>query len=435
MNRDDLHWWGIPVPLSCSGLRFVLVFCLLIANAACEELTELNRGPYLQNPSSTSIVIKWRDFEEEDGKLRYGTSPGELNELILVNSDSLVHEVLLENLQPDTRYYYRVNAENDREFSFKTPPLEGEAQATRVWILGDSGTGSSNASDVRDAFYGFNNGVASDLMILLGDNAYSDGSQADYQKGFFNMFEQTLPWTPVWSTLGNHDVLSDGGAPYFDIFTFPVDGKTGGLPSGTEAYYSFNYSNIHFVSLDSETSDRSPGGAMYSWLMNDLAANTQDWTVVFFHKPPYSKGAHDSDSKNSTMAELRKNYTGVFESYGVDLVFSGHSHSYERSYPILGHRGKSDTFLESMKTDRGDGRRDGDGEYRKTYNSTSDGIIYTVAGSSGKTKSGLLNHPVHYVSMKELGSVVLDFSGDVVDVTFVSPNPEAIDYYTVVKSI
>jgi hypothetical protein len=86
-----------------------------------------------------------------------------------------------------------------------------------------------------------------------------------------------------------------------------------------------------------------------------------------------------------------------------------------------------------MKTDPGDGRKDGDGEYRVPANSTDHGIIYTVAGSSGKTRKSPLNHPIHYLSMAELGSVVLDFNGDRLDVTFVSPNTDAVDYYTVLR--
>ena len=119
--------------------------------------------------------------------------------------------------------------------------------------------------------------------------------------------------------------------------------------------------------------------------------------------------------------------------YGVDLVFAGHSHVYERSFPIIGHQGTSDTFLESMRTDSGDGRIDGDGIYRKPYNSNTYGVIYTVAGSAGKVRSGPLNHPAHYSSLGELGSVVVDFDGDVVDVTFVSPDPAITDYYTIAK--
>ncbi len=412
----------------------IILTTLLLA--ACVEPDDV-RGPYLQNPSSTSMVIKWRSDETYQSRVFYGTSPQELFEQrVAMKSDSFDHEVLLENLTPDTLYYYRVNGANRSVFTFRTPPVEGDAISTRVWILGDAGTADSNARDVRDAFYKFNQDSSTNMMIMLGDNAYKNGSDRDYQEAFFDVYAASLYSTPVWSTIGNHDARSDGGAPYFDIFTLPSDGKTGGVPSGTEAYYSFNYSNIHFVSLDSEISDRSSAGAMYSWLMTDLAANTQDWTVVFFHQPPYSRGTHNSDlTAIPPCADMRENFTAIFELYGVDLVFTGHSHNYERSFPVLGHRGSSGTFLQSMKTDSGNGRKDDDGAYRKRFNSNDYGVIYTVAGSAGKTRSAPLNHPVHYVSMSQLGSVVLDFNNDVVDVTFVSPNPDAIDYYTVEKSI
>ena len=417
-----------------SYTRIAVVFFAAILIAACTDPYGRERGPYLQNPSSTSMVIKWRGDEYTTGQVYYGTSPQALDRTIEVESESIDHEVLLENLLPDTLYYYRVNGANENVFSFTTPPAEGDAKPTRVWILGDSGTADSNAESVRDAFYKFNRGSTTDMMIMLGDNAYDNGADSDYQKAFFNVFAPSLYSTPVWSTIGNHDASIDSGSAYFDIFTLPSDGKTGGVPSGTEAYYSFNYANIHFVCLDSEVSDRSPTGAMYSWLMTDLVANTQDWTVVFFHHPPYSKGTHNSDVINSAMSDMRENFTAIFEMYGVDLVFTGHSHNYERSFPVLGHRGTSDTFLPGMKTDSGNGRKDGDGAYSKLYNSNDSGIIYTVAGSAGKARSAPLDHPVHYLSMSQLGSVVLDFDGDVVDVNFVSPDPAAIDYYTVEKS-
>lgn len=405
------------------------------SSTTCSDAaSDVDRGPYLQNMSSTTMVIRWRDKETNTGSVRYGLAADELFEKVEIESDSSDHEVLLKNLIPDTRYYYQVNNSTETVFSFRTPPVEGEARPTRVWLLGDSGTADVNARNVKNAFEKFNVGSATDLVLMLGDNAYDSGDDCEYQRAFFDMYPSTIAETPVMPTIGNHDAETDGGSPYREIFTIPRDGKTGGVPSGTESYYSFNYSNIHFVSLDSETSDRSPSGAMYSWLMADLVANTQDWTVVYFHHPPYSKGSHDSD-QSGAMSDMREHYTAIFEMYGVDLVFSGHSHSYERSFPIKGHRGTSDTFLKSMKTDGGNGRKDGDGEYSKPYNSTDQGVIYTVAGSSGKVQSGPLNHPVHYLSMSKLGSVVLDFNGDEVNVTFVSPDPRVIDYFTLRKTI
>lgn len=422
------------------AFKLALLICAASLLSACELGTCTGttssdaRGPYLQKMSSTSTVIKWRTEEASSTQVSYGFNPDRLFQQVYREEDAVDHIALLENLLPDTRYYYKVNNKTEAVNSFRTPPEEGAARPTRVWVLGDSGTADENAASVRDSFYEFNKSSATDLVLMLGDNAYDSGSDCEYQKAFFDMFPSTIASTPVMPTIGNHDVREDAGAPYFAIFDLPINGETGGVPSGTESYYSFNFANIHFVSLDSEASNRSPTGAMYSWLMTDLEANTQDWTVVYFHHPPYSKGTHDSDQGGSQMADMRMHYTAVFEMYGVDLVFAGHSHNYERSFPIRGHRGKSDTFLESMKTDNGNGRKDGDGEYQKAYGDRGHGVIYTVAGSSGKTRSAPLNHPVHYVSMATLGSVVLDFDGDNVQVTFVDSITRTLDYYSLVRT-
>ena len=424
--------------LSRLVIRVLLVGYAAIILTACSDTSE--RGPYLQNPSSTTMVVRWRATGESTATVRYGASPKALNNLAESNSDlargkffAYDHEVLLVNLVPETRYYYRVSGLADDVYSFKTPPVEGVARPVRVWILGDPGTAYDTAIAVREKFYEFNQGSAIDLTILLGDIAYQEGTDAQFQTALFEMYPATLSSTPFYSTIGNHDTKTDEGAPYYENLSLPVDGKTGTLASGTEAYYSFNYSNIHFVCLDSELSDTSPNGAMYNWLKADLAANKQDWTVVYTHRPPYSFGRHNSDKSSNAMNNLREHFTLLFEQYGVDLMFAGHNHNYERSYPIKGHQGTSDTFVDSMKSDPGNGRKNGDGKYLKAYDDNSYGVIYSVVGSSGKVRSAALGHPAHYVSMLEAGSVVLDFNGDTLDVTFVSPNPEAIDYYTIEK--
>ena len=132
------------------------------------------------------------------------------------------------------------------------------------------------------------------------------------------------------------------------------------MPSGTEAYYSFDWGNIHFVALDSHDTDRSApanpasnvcppgvGGAMYQWLCADLAATDQDFIIAFWHHPPYTKGSHDSDNAADSagiMKEMRERFLPVLDAYGVDLVLTGHSHSYERSVLLHDHYGVSSTL-------------------------------------------------------------------------------------------
>lgn len=139
---------------------------------------------------------------------------------------------------------------------------------------------------------------------MLGDNAYSDGTDAQYQRNLFNIYPSMLRKSVLWPTLGNHDGHSSSSSsqsgPYYASFTLSRSAEAGGVASGTEAYHSFDYGNIHFVNLNSYDVSRSPTGAMLTWLQNDLAANTKDWLIAFFHHPPYSKGSHNSDSEAGT---------------------------------------------------------------------------------------------------------------------------------------
>ena len=236
---------------------------------------------------------------------------------------------------------------------------------------------------------------------------------------------------PRWTTRADSACDTQSG-PYFDIFTLPRSApKPAGTPSGTEAYYSFDYGNIHFVCLDSYDSSRSPSGDMMTWLENDLMATEQPWIVAFWHHPPYTKGSHDSDSEDQ-LEEMREVALPILESYGVDLVMSGHSHSYERSMYLHGHYGRSSTLESSMIIDDGDGRPDGDGSYQRAQ-SSSEGAVYVVAGSSGKTSDADLDHAAMYISLLALGSVVIDVDGPTMDVRFLDDEGAVRDWFSVVK--
>jgi hypothetical protein len=376
-----------------------------------------------------------------NSRVRYGTNPASLN---LVANNSLVtteHEVAVTGLTPGTTYYYGVGSSaltlvTGLDYKFTTAPVRGTPKPTRVWALGDSGTANVDAQNVRDGFYRLPGARAPDLCLMLGDNAYNDGDDDEYQAAVFDTYPTTLRNTVLWPTIGNHDTDQSStpapDIPYYRIFTLPVNGEAGGVPSGTEDYYSFDYANIHFICLDAMTSERTPGSPMLTWLQNDLAATTQDWIVAFWHHPPYSKGSHDSDT-STRQTEIRENIAPILEANGVDLVLCGHSHAYERSYLIHGHYGFSHTFSDSMKRNPGSGREDSTGAYNKSVGPTGEGTVYIVAGSSGKVSGGSYDHPAMFVSLNRLGSVVLDIDAHRMDVKFVRETGAINDYFTLIK--
>jgi|GEM_PF-6497652 len=185
------------------------------------------------------------------------------------------------------------------------------------------------------------------------------------------------------------------------------------------------------ISLDSHDTNRSANGAMATWLENDLAANTQEWIIAYWHHPPYSKGSHDSDIRQR-LADMRRNFLPILEAHSVDLVLAGHSHSYERSMLIDGHYGTSDTFSNSNVLDGGDGDPASDGAYTKFAGSNA-GSVYSVAGSSGKiTPDVALNHPVMITNLVELGSMVIDVQGNQLDAVFLNSDSTVRDSFRIV---
>lgn len=410
----------------------------------------LTRGPYLQSGSPTGGVVRWRTDVATDGVVRYGTDPTALTNVAAEASNTNEHIVRLSGLAPDTQYFYSIGSTGQRlagtngigsDYWFKTSPVPGTRKPTRLWILGDAGTAGNGSADrqnaTRDAFnaWAATNGGQPDLWLMLGDNAYNTGTDTEHQRAIFNIYPALLRNKFLWPTIGNHETGQSTTAtdfPYLHVFSLPTAGEAGGVPSGTEKYYSFDYANIHFVCLDSMTSGRTATTPMAQWLQDDLAATTADWIIVFFHHPPYTKGSHDSDAEGD-LVQLRQNLNPIFEANGVDLVLGGHSHCYERSFLLHGHYGNSSTLTPSMKLDAGNGRVDGTGAYRK--NAAGEGVVYTVAGSAGQATFGSLNHPAHFASFLELGTMIIDVSSNRLTGTFLPTNGVPRDYFTLLKPV
>jgi hypothetical protein len=326
------------------------------------------------------------------------------------------------------------------ECHFVTSPPRGHSTPTRIWVIGDSGvfdTGYGDVVSVREAYYRYAAGRRTDVFLALGDNAYLSGTDREYQNNFFNVFPSLLKQTPVWPTIGNHETYAvpvGQRIPYLDIFSLPTRGEAGGVPSGTENYYSFDYGNIHFVCLDSMTQDRSSNGPMANWLRQDLAANTNLWTIAFWHHPPFSLGSHNSDWEIE-LIQMRENIVPIIEAYGVDLVFSGHSHNYERSYLMKGHFGKIATLKPEMFLDRGSGREGETGPYIKPLagQHANEGTIYLVNGVGGDAEWPDGVHPIMYYSQAKRGSVVMDVNTNRMDVRYLRDNGTVEDSFTVIK--
>jgi tetratricopeptide (TPR) repeat protein len=411
-----------------------------LVSVGAGSVATLVRGPYLQQGTATSGILRWRTSAATASRLEYGPAADQL--INVVDDAALVvdHVVKVDNLAPGTRTYYAIGspegrlAGGDSAHFFATAPTPGAAHPVRIWVIGDSGTASAAAANVRDSFLAYAGAARPDLWLMLGDNAYVSGTDSEYQQAVFDFYPSVLRSTWLWPTIGNHDALSADSptqsGPYFDIFTLPTLGEAGGLLSGTEAYYAFDWADVHFVVLDSSDSDLAPGSAQMQWLAADLALRDRQWLICTFHHPPYTKGSHDSDNVDDSggrMQAMRQTALPLLEAAGVDLVLTGHSHSYERSYLLAGHYGPSDTLTTAMILDGGDGDPLGNGAYQTP------GTVYAVAGSSGQVVSGNLNHPAMVVSMATLGSMVLDVAGGRLDAVFLDDAGSIEDAFTLIN--
>jgi len=417
-------------------------------NFQLAEEPTIIRGPYLQKLTTSGVTIKWRTSFETESIVSYGIDTNSMTNQVSDLTLKTEHEIEITGLT-GSKFFYQIENNSgvldgpDENMYFQLAPSIGSTGPLNAWILGDPGTGNQNARNVRDAYYAYRNNDHTDMILFLGDNAYNSGTDDEYQYAVFqNMYEDLMKKTVSWSCLGNHDGYtansSTQSGPYYDIFTFPTDGESGGTASGTEAYYSFDYGNVHFMVLESYETDRDINSPMYNWALSDIQNTSQNWIVAFWHHPAYTKGSHDSDNVGDSagsMQDMRENFLPMLEENGVDLVLSGHSHSYERSYFVNGHYGNSTTFDHNIHTipinGNGDGKSSGTGEYEKDI--CVPGSVYITTGSAGKISGGLLNHPIMYYSVSKLGSVVLEVENDTMNVKFVRENQDIDDFFTIEK--
>ena len=415
----------------------------------------LIRGPYLQNQTPSSIIIRWRTCNATSSRVQWGSSYNNLTDSLEDLVPKTDHELEITNLTPGSQVFYSIGSSStvfagaDNAHFFVMPPDHGTDQKTRVWVLGDSGDADDDAMAVRDAYTSFNGSNHTDLWLMLGDNAYEDGTDAEYQAAVFDLYPEILKQSVLWPTVGNHDDRSADSMTqtgvYYNIFTLPdqaaTKGASTGVDSGTEAYYSFDFANIHFIVLESDERNTTFRANMESWLQLDMAATTAKWVVAIWHHPPYSKGSHNSDT-SSTLTYMRTQILPILESFGVDLVLTGHSHSYERSYLIDGHYGLSDTFDPAVHAlDSGDGSPLGAGQYSKPTigKAPHEGTVYIVAGSSSRV--GSIDSDAPHEAMRNLlplqvlGSVVLDIDNNFMDVTFLTSSGSIDDSFRIAKEM
>lgn len=193
--------------------------------------------------------------------------------------------------------------------------LPNKPDSFRFAVVGDTGTGDKRQYDVARQMVEWRNSFPYELVLMMGDNMYGGESPRDFQRKF------EVPYGPLlsagvkfYAALGNHD---DGNQRFYKNFNMQG-----------QRYYTFQpQADIRIFALDSNYMDAK----QLAWLREELAKSGSKWKICFFHHPLYSSG-----EKHGSAVELRQVLEPILREYGVNVVFAGHEHFYERINPQHG---------------------------------------------------------------------------------------------------
>jgi predicted phosphodiesterase len=276
-------------------------------------------GPYIQAISKDSVRIVWETREARLCRVLYG----ETSDYGMVAAETQrvkQHNVKITGLDLDEDYHYRVRCAGEdfsNDLTFHTA-VDSNSPFEFV-VYGD--TQYNHA--IHKIVVNRASALKPDFIVHLGD-LVNNGMDASEWIKFLQIEGDLLGKVPLYPTLGNHE---NGSQHYFRLFHLP----------GNERWYSFIYGSARFICLQiDERTNISPGSQQYRWLSKALAENTKPWLFVYFHVPVFTAMSEGPDELH-----IRESLTPLFEQHGVNMVFTGHHHNYQRS------RAKGITYIVS----------------------------------------------------------------------------------------
>lgn len=287
--------------------------------------------PYLQYSTQTEMSLLWETTHPtssliEFGKATFDTGKAILDQQVSDGSLKQMHELTLESLEPESNYFYRVTSVTGagdtlrtEVLPFKTAVLEETTFAFTIF------SDSQNNPEVWGKITAHALEERPNFAIHSGDLVGLGYRKSEWVAEFFEPSYHFMKQIPIFSTLGNHE---HDAAFYYQYMKNP----------DPEHFYSFKYGNAEFFMIDTDQY-QAPGTPLYRWLERALATSKATWKFVVQHHPPYSSEENDYGDTNFELStygdEEAKLLVPLFEKYGVDIVFSGHLHMYERTWPIL----------------------------------------------------------------------------------------------------
>ncbi len=297
-------------------IQTAFVLCFFSGAVYTAYPRQVMAGPWLVKPGSTQMIIRWElDAKYADPVIEYGRDTLRVRrktlELRGTKERAFLYQAKLPGLKTGQTYYYRL-----------LRPVRGRWHTFHTWAkdqdtfsfvaMGDS---RSNPKIFSKIIFETGN-VHPDFIISMGDLVARGERYDEWHKYYFPVVQKIVSTIPLVSTLGDHETEGDNG----ELFRYFMCGDE----SVEKLWFSFDYGNAHFISLDY----RHPQDTeMIRWFVHDITAAKKKWNFVYMHRPVYNLGGHRSEWGKGIWPDL-------FYKYGVDIVFSGHSHLYERFYPV-----------------------------------------------------------------------------------------------------
>jgi len=316
---------GYMVHRSCRITAVAVTLLVVLASALAASGPPAAPGqwpPYVTMRDETSMYVRWRTAEPSRDTLVL-SEEGSSNELGTFSEDtpSRRHNLLLRDLRPGVLYRYNIRGGNNSGMEGRLRvPRQGRESA--FFVLGDTqalsipGTLTMELTRQKMVVEAMARDASSvDFLVHTGDLVES-GAIPEYDN-FFPMVAPLTARMPIFAVMGNHD---DRTEVFADTFSFPGEGKLSGVN-----WRYFSTENALFIFLNLNFNSIKQVSQTTAWLTTVLEQfSDRKWKFVFTHQPMYSSVERDSDTP------LRKLFESLFLKHGIDVVFSGHHHAYQR---------------------------------------------------------------------------------------------------------
>ena len=284
-------------------------------------------SPWLQWAQSDAMTVSCETSMDCQVVVEYGTD-SELGKVVRSDKEGRLHHVRLSGLAEGTPHFYRVKASRtgNSEEVLESPILTFQTrtaaeQAFGFLVVGDTQNNRQVTEAVTDLAWGHR----PNFVIHCGDLVGTGSNKREWVHEFFAGAKGLLERVPIFPTLGNHE---QNAQLYYDFFTLP----------DPEFYYDYVWGNTHFFVIDTNKSV-NPETDQVRWLENALKKSRAQWKVVYHHHPAWTSDENDygntwKGASSQGVRAIQDHLVPIYEKHGVDVVFNGHIHVYERTWPI-----------------------------------------------------------------------------------------------------